>query len=145
AWREAVETVLRGREEFLEGGRLRSQALVVTALFTDLTGFTPVAEKLGPAGLMEWLNEYMDAMARRVSEHGGVIRQYAGDSIVVIFGVPVARRTEAEVARDAVSAVECALAMGDTLRELNHRWRAAGRPPTGMRVGSFIRTTAAGR
>jgi len=142
--REVAETIWREREEFLEGGRLRSQALVVTALFTDLTGFTPVAEKLGPEGLMEWLNEYMDAMARRVSEHGGVIRQYAGDSIVVIFGVPVARRTEAEVARDATSAVECALAMGDTLRELNHRWRAEGRPTTGMRVGIFTGPAVAG-
>src|SRR3989454_3279003 len=76
--REVAETIWREREEFLEGGRLRSQALVVTALFTDLTGFTPVAEKLGPAGLMEWLNEYMDAMARRGSEHGGGVPADAG-------------------------------------------------------------------
>ena len=142
--REVAETIWREREEFLEGGRLRSQGLVVTALFTDLSGFTPVAEKLSPDALMEWLNEYMDAMARRVSEHGGVVRQYAGDSIVVIFGVPVARRSEAEVAQDAVSAVKCALAMADTLRELNTRWRTEDRPTTGMRVGIFTGPAVAG-
>jgi len=48
------------------------------------------------------------------------------------------------VARDAVSAVECALAMGDTLRELNRRWRAEGRPTTGMRVGIFTGPAVAG-
>src|SRR3989442_9864858 len=118
--REVAETIWREREEFLEGGRLRSQALVVTALFTDLTGFTPVAEKLGPAGLMEWLNEYMDAMARRGSEHGGVIPQDAGDSVVVIFRGSVGPRTEGEVARGAVRAVEGALGMGGTPPQLNH-------------------------
>src|SRR2546426_2740662 len=85
--REVAETIWREREEFLEGGRLRSQALVVTALFTDLTGFTPVAEKLGPAGLMEWLNEYMDAMARRVSVHGGGIQGHGGGVTVGLFRV----------------------------------------------------------
>lgn len=142
--REVAETIWREREEFLEGGRLRSQELVVTALFTDLTGFTTVAERLSPEALMEWLNEYMDVMARRVNEHGGVIRQYAGDSIVVIFGVPVPRQTEAEVARDAARAVECALAMEDTLRTLNRRWRAEDRPTTGMRVGIFTGPAVAG-
>lgn len=93
---------------------------------------------------MEWLNEYMDAMARRVSDHGGVIRQYAGDSIVVVFGVPAARRTEGESAQDAINAVDCALAMEQTLRELNHRWQAEGRPTAGMRIGIFTGPALAG-
>jgi adenylate cyclase len=51
---------------------------------------------------------------------------------------------EAEVAQDAVSAVECALAMADTLRALNTRWRAEDRPTTGMRVGIFTGPAVAG-
>jgi len=142
--KEVAETIWQHRSEFLDGGRLRSQRLVVTALFTDLTGFTPVAEKLSPEALMEWLNEYMDAMARRVSEHGGVIRQYAGDSIVVLFGVPLPRRTESEIAQDAVDAVDCALAMEEALRDLNRRWHAEGHPMTGMRIGIFTGPAVAG-
>src|SRR5262245_34368514 len=133
--KEVAETIWLQREQFLDGGRPRSQRLVVTALFTDLTGFTTVSEKHPPEVLMEWLNEYMDAMAQQVSRHGGVIRQYAGDSIVALFGVPVPRTSEADSDRDAVSAVECALSMGEALRELNNRWRAEQRPTTGMRVG----------
>jgi adenylate cyclase len=142
--KEVADTIWTQRDEFLAGRRPRSQRLVVTALFTDLTGFTTVAEKHPPELLMEWLNEYMDAMAVQVSRHGGVIRQYAGDSVVVVFGVPVARLSEAEIAADAIHAVECALSMGAALRELNGRWRAQGLPVTGMRVGIFTGAAVSG-
>jgi adenylate cyclase len=133
--KEVAEDIWRDREQFAGGGRPRPRRLVVTALFTDLTGFTTVSERVGPEALMDWLNEYMGALAPEISRHGGIIRQYAGDSIVAMFGVPVPRNTEAEIARDAINAVRCALAMEHRLLELNQVWQAAGRPVTGMRVG----------
>ncbi len=142
--KEVAQTIWQHREQFLDGGRPRSQRLITSVLFTDLTGFTTVSEKFTPEQLMEWLNEYMDAMAQEVSRHGGVIRQYAGDSIVVIFGVPVARQNPEEIGQDAVNAVNCALAMEAALLELNRRWRAAGKPVTGMRVGIFTGPVVAG-
>jgi len=142
--KEVAETIWHQRDQFLDGGRPRSQRLITTVLFTDLTGFTTVSEKFTPEQLMEWLNEYMDAMAQEVSRHGGVIRQYAGDSIVVIFGVPVARQSHEEISQDAVNAVNCALVMEAALLELNRRWRAADKPVTGMRVGIFTGPVVAG-
>ncbi len=133
--KEVAEVIWQEREQFAEGGRPRPRSLVVTSLFTDLAGFTTVSERISPEELMDWLNEYMEIMAQEISRHGGVINQYAGDSIVALFGVPVPRRTEAEIARDAVNAVRCAVAMGRRLLELNQSWQAAGRPVTGMRVG----------
>jgi adenylate cyclase len=135
--REVAESIWQHRDQFVEGGRPRSQRCVVTALFTDLTGFTTVSERLAPEVLLDWLNEYMDAMAPEVSRQGGVIKQYAGDSIVAIFGVPVARMSEAEVAQDAVNAVNCALGMEEGLLALNRDWLRQGRPITGMRIGIF--------
>jgi len=135
--KEVAEAIWREREQFAHGGRPAPRTLTVTALFTDLTGFTTVSEHLGPEALMDWLNEYMDPMAQEISRHEGVIRQYAGDSIIALFGVPVPRTTDEEIARDAANAVRCALAMEQRLIELNHAWRAAGRPVTGMRVGIF--------
>ena len=142
--KEVAEAMWRQREQFVDGRRPRPQGLIATALFTDLTGYSTVSERLSPELLMEWLNEYMEAMAGPVSTHGGVIRQYAGDSIVAIFGVPVVRHTESEIAQDAVNAVNCALAMETALRELNRRWRAEHRPTTGMRVGIFTGPVVAG-
>lgn len=142
--KEVAETVWQHRDEFLDGHRPRSRQVFVTALFTDLTRFTTVSERLTPEALMEWLNEYMDAMAMQVIRHGGVIKQYAGDSIVVMFGVPVPRTRDGEIQRDAVNAVDCALAMEAALRELNARWQAEGRPVTGMRIGIFTGPAVAG-
>jgi adenylate cyclase len=133
--REVAETIWRNRHQFLQGGRPRPERLMVTVLFSDLAGFTTKAEKLTPETLLEWLNEYMDAMAREVSRYGGVIRQYAGDGIVAYFGIPIPRKTETEIDQDARNAVECALAMGAALRELNSRWRSEGRTTAGMRIG----------
>lgn len=142
--KEVAETIWRQRDQFLEGRRPRPERLTVTALFSDLTAFTPLAEKLQPEVLLEWLNEYMGVMAREVSAAGGVIEQYEGDAIVAVFGVPIPRRTEAEVGRDARQAVRCALAMGQALTELNRRWQAQGRPTTGMRIGIFTGPAVAG-
>ena len=98
---EIAETIWQQREQFLDGGRPRSQGLIATVLFTDLMNFTAVAEMLEPRALMDWLNEYMEAMAQQVIDHRGVIDKYIGDSIMAVFGVPLARKTDAEVSRDA--------------------------------------------
>jgi adenylate cyclase len=142
--KEVAEAMWQQRDQFVDGRRPRPQGLIVTALFTDLTGYSTVSERLSPELLLEWLNEYMEAMAGQVSAHGGVIKQYAGDSIVAIFGVPVVRNSEREIAQDAINAVNCALAMETALRGLNRRWRDERRPVTGMRIGIFTGPVVAG-
>lgn len=123
------------RDEFASGGRPRPQKLTATVLFTDIKGFTSISEKLEPEELLGWLNDYMTRMAEIVVAHDGVINKYIGDSIMAIFGVPIARRTVAEIAHDAQQAVKCALAMREALAELNAKWVAEGVPTIGMRVG----------
>ena len=142
--KEVASAIWEQREQFAQGGRPLPERMIVTALFTDLTGYTTVSERSSPESLLDWLNEYMDAMAREVSRHGGVIRQYAGDSVVAVFGIPVPRRTDEAIARDAQAAVDCALSMESSLRNLNQRWRAEGRQATGMRVGIFTGAVVGG-
>ncbi|MEO8626658.1 MAG: adenylate/guanylate cyclase domain-containing protein [Betaproteobacteria bacterium] len=142
--REVAEAIWQQREQFLDGERPRSVRLVATVMFTDLTRFTGISEQLTPEALLDWLNECMDAMTREVSRYGGVIRQYAGDAIVAVFGIPIARRTEAEIDQDAYNAVSCALAMETALVELNRRWRSQSRPTTEMRIGIFTGPVVAG-
>jgi adenylate cyclase len=141
---EVAEIIWQQRDQLLDGGRLRPQNLTATVLFTDLMGFTAVAEKRDPQGVMDWLNAYMEAMAQRVIEHGGVIDKYIGDSIMAIFGVPLPRTTEAEISRDALNAVNCALDMEKTLIQLNDRWREQDLPTIGMRIGIFTGPLVAG-
>jgi adenylate cyclase len=136
--RDLAADVWQRRHEFLEsGGRPRPQKLVATVLFSDIKGFTAVAEKLDAAGLMEWLNAYMEAMAGLVMQHGGVVDKFIGDAVMAVFGVPVARADEAGIARDAEAAVRCALAMRAALAGFNARWAERGLPPIGIRVGIY--------
>ncbi len=130
-----VDALWENRESFMQGGQLRAQRLTATVFFTDLKNFSTTSEKMDPATLLEWMNEYMSAMAPQVELHGGIINKYIGDSIMAIFGVPIARTTKAEIARDAVNAVECALGMREALKHKNEDWRRRGLPTTFMRVG----------
>ena len=141
---EVAEAIWQQRDQFLDGGRPRPQRLIATVLFTDLIGFTSVSEKLNPQALMDWLNEYMEAMAQQVINHGGVIDKYIGDSVMAVFGVPLARKSNSEISQDAVKAVNCALAMGRELVGLNSRWREEHLPTIGMRIGIFTGPLVAG-
>jgi adenylate cyclase len=123
------------REQFLDGKRPRPQELTVTVMMTDLEGYTPASEELDPVALTDWINTYMDAMARLVAQHGGIVDDYAGDGLKADFGVPIARKTQEESAADAAQAVRCSLAMGEELKRLNARWRAAGLPTGRARIG----------
>jgi adenylate cyclase len=132
---EVAETLWEQRDQYLEGGRPRAQELTATVVFTDLKGFTSIAESMDAQALMDWLNEFMAAMTRKVMDQGGVVNKYIGDAIMAVFGVPAPRAGEEEISRDARNAVRCALAMKDELERLNGQWTARGRPVMKMRIG----------
>lgn len=142
--KDVAEDLWRHREHFLDSGRPKPQRLTATALFTDLKGFTTVSEKSEPKELMDWLNEYMEAMAALVADNGGIVNKYIGDAIMAVFGVPIPRESQAQMERDAVNAVKCAVAMRRELERLNKRWRAQGRPVAKMRVGIYTGPLVAG-
>ncbi|MGO9611194.1 MAG: CHASE2 domain-containing protein [Verrucomicrobiia bacterium] len=142
--REVAETIWAQRDAFLEGGKLRAQEVTATVLFTDLKGYSSLSEQLGPSGVMDWLNEYMNANTRAVIDNGGVVHKYFGDSVMAVFGVPLIRTTEREIKQDAINAVRCALAMEKALLRLNKQWSEKGMQMGSMRVGIYTGPLMAG-
>ncbi|MDX2232674.1 MAG: adenylate/guanylate cyclase domain-containing protein [Leptolyngbyaceae cyanobacterium bins.349] len=130
-----AEAIWRDRDQLLQEGRLIGRRMTATVLFTDIKDFTSVSEYTPPEILMLWLNEYMEAMTQLVLEHGGIVDKFIGDSIMAVFGVPIARTTPAEIAQDAHQAVACAVKMAHTLDALNRKWAAQDQPTVSMRVG----------
>jgi len=61
----------------------------MTALFSDIKGFTGIAEKLTPTHLVDLLNYYLSTMSDIILEQKGTIDKYQGDSIVSFFGAPL--------------------------------------------------------
>ncbi|WP_017661901.1 CHASE2 domain-containing protein [Baaleninema simplex] len=130
-----AEEIWRQRHQILQEGRLVGQKATATVLFTDIKNFSTFAEEIDAEPLMQWLNEYMEGMAEVVLDNHGAIDKFIGDSVMAVFGVPIVRESEAEIAADAVAAVRCAVQMGQKLRELNQRWKRNGQPIISMRVG----------
>jgi adenylate cyclase len=132
---EIAEAIWRDRDQLLERGKLPGRKMTATVLFTDLKDFSTVSEGTTPEVLMSWLNEYMEAMTQVVLDHGGIVDKFIGDSIMAVFGVPIARTTPDAIAKDAYQAVKCSVNMALTLEALNRKWMSEACPTTSMRVG----------
>jgi len=133
--RSVADEIWRQRDAFLDGGAPAARKATITAMMVDLQGYTGASERLEPAAQMAWVNRYLDAMARIVGASGGVVNDYAGDGLMANFGVPLPRESEAEIARDARAAVDCALAMAAEMERLNAAWRTEGLPTCRVRIG----------
>jgi adenylate cyclase len=139
-----AESMWARREEFIDGNRPRPQKLLATVLFTDFRNFSTVSEKLQPAEVMEWIDNYMQSLARHIEAHDGFINKYMGDAIMAVFGFPTALTAGADIKRDACNAVRCALDMKNEMNQLNRDWEKIGRSPVQMRVGIFSGPAVAG-
>lgn len=134
---KVADALWRERDAIMDGGRPRPRRVTLTALMSDLVGFTAAAEKLEPAALLAWIDAYMGAMTRVIEAHGGHVDDYAGDGIKANFGVPIPSETAEAIARDARQAVACALAMGRALEQCNRNWAAQGLPLARQRIGVY--------
>jgi adenylate cyclase len=132
---EVAQELWRRRSESGNGTWLRPRQLEITVLFADLHGYSPVAESHSPEATAAWLNEFIRPMAEIIMAHRGVIRQYAGDAGMAVFGAPIPSATPAERARDARATLDCAREMCRRHAELNRGWRERGQPTAGLRIG----------
>ena len=139
-----ADEMWKHRSTFLKGGRLEARTMTITVLFSDLANFTPVAERLSPVELMDWLNNYMERMTSLVIKHGGVVDDYYGDAIKVNFGVPIPRTTDKEIQQDASNALLCALAMRREMEQLNASLSEENAPQIKMRIGIATGSVVAG-
>jgi len=82
---DVVEEVISDPTRMQLGGINRH----MTALFSDIKGFTSIAEKLTPPHLVDLLNHYLSTMSDVILEEKGTIDKYQGDAIVSFFGAPL--------------------------------------------------------
>jgi len=102
------ETV--ARKLLSAGGKVEASHHHATVLFSDLAGFTPLTETLGPDGIVAVLNEYFEIMVNILERHGGVVIQFQGDAILATFNVPIERDDHPQCAIEAVAEMDAAIA-----------------------------------
>lgn len=106
---DVIDRMLRSNKLPELGGENRN----VTIFFSDIEGFSQIAEKMPAHDLMPLMNEYLSEMTDIIERHGGYVDKYIGDSIVALFGAP------ADDPNHAANAARAALDCSTRLAELN--------------------------
>ncbi len=101
---------------------LRPEPRLITVLFSDIVGFTQLANTLRSRRVAELLNEYLEAMTKTVFDNGGTVDKFMGDAILALYGAPEELTPNEQVRR----AINTARAMHHSLAKLNQRWRDQG-------------------
>jgi len=99
--------------EKLAAGEVGQEELEVTVLFSDIRGFSAMAERLSAREIAEIVGRHLTAMAEIVVEHGGTIDKFQGDAVMVVFGAPD------PLPDHAARALRCAIAMQARQAALN--------------------------
>jgi class 3 adenylate cyclase/DNA-binding NarL/FixJ family response regulator len=120
-------------------GQMMQQELEVTVLFSDIRGFSTIAERLSAREIAEIVGRHLGAMAEVVVEHGGTIDKFQGDAVMAIFGAPD------PLPDHAACALRCAIAMQQRQSDLNSQgWGTDVVPTLGVGIGLNTGTVIAG-
>lgn len=108
---------------------MQPQRRELSILFTDIAGFTTIAERLGSQKTAEVLRLYLGPMTETLQSFEGTLDKYIGDAIVAFWGAPI------ETERHAELSCRAALAMLTKLDELNGSGAFGEGLTLGMRIG----------
>jgi len=131
---EIISDLLAHPEKLRLGGEKKQ----MTAMFSDVKGFSSISEVLDPSDLVRLLNEYLTEMSNIIMGLGGTIDKYEGDAIIAFFGAPV------DVPDHARRACRAAVQMKRAEKRLNERVIAEKLAPTpllariGINTGSMV-------
>ncbi|MDR1902957.1 MAG: CHASE2 domain-containing protein [Treponema sp.] len=131
---DVVQEILADPSRLQLGGAKRH----MTAIFTDIQGFSTISEKLDPEDLVRLLNRYLSAMSNVILENKGTIDKYEGDAIIAFFGAPL------NLSDHALRSCQSAIVMKQMEKELNRQFLEDGLSPSpiltriGINTGSMV-------
>jgi len=120
-----VNEMLKHPEKLKLGGDRKD----LSVLFSDIRGFTTIAEGLTPEDLVHLLNEYLTIMTDIVFKYDGTLDKYMGDAIMAIYGAPL------DLPDHPIKACQSALEMIKELKRLNQKWIGEGKQPMDIGIG----------
>jgi len=126
---------------------------LVSVLFADLVGFTPLSESRDAEEVRELLSRYFDTCRRIISLYGGTVEKFIGDAVMAVWGTPTATEDDAERAvRAALDLAAAVSALGQELGAEELRARVGvltgeaavtiGAEGEGMVAGDIVNTAS---
>ena len=101
----------------------------VTVLFSDLTGYTVMSEKLDPEEVKEITSQIFGEISKIVNKYDGFIEKYAGDAVMALFGVPKAHED------DSIRAIKVAREIHELVDEISPELESRIGQPISMHTG----------
>jgi class 3 adenylate cyclase/tetratricopeptide (TPR) repeat protein len=112
----------------------------VTALFSDLSGYSAMSEKLDPEEVKAIMDRIFGKIREVVARHDGTIESFMGDAVVAFLGIPHAHED------DPIRAIRAALEIHEIVRTLSpESVQRIGRPfamHTGINTGLVVTAVA---
>ncbi len=122
-----------------EEGDLKTIETEVTALFSDISGFTEMSSRMEPRQVLEMLNDYFKVMVEDiVFRYEGTLEKYIADALLAVWGAPY-RRVD-----DATKAVWAAIEMQWAARNLSQQWKKQRNLEIRIHIGLNTGKVAAG-
>jgi predicted ATPase/class 3 adenylate cyclase len=116
-----------GKEKRLED--TEGERKHVTVMFSDLSGYTAMSEKLDPEEVKDIMNRIFGEIAQAVAKYEGFIEKFIGDAVVAFFGVPKAHED------DPVRAIKAAKEIHDIVHGMSPRLEEKIGHPLSMHTG----------
>jgi adenylate cyclase len=120
-----VNEMLKNPDKLKLGGDKKE----LTVMFSDIRGFTTLAEEMDPEALVHLLNEYLTEMTNVVFEFEGLLDKYIGDAIMAVFGAPLEQPDHPQ------RACGTALKMLQRLARMQEKWESEGLPYLDIGIG----------
>ena len=109
--------------------KLGGEKRVVTVFFSDIKDSTSISEQTDITSWVAQINEYFTVMEKVIKEFSGTVDKYEGDAIMCFWNAPIEQKDHIALA------YRTALKMRETLKALNQKWQAEGRPTLEIRIG----------
>ena len=108
---------------------IASERKHVTALFSDLSGYTAMSERLDPEEVKEITGKIFDEVSKIISKYEGFVEKFAGDAVMALFGATVAHED------DPVRAIKAAREIHNRVNSLSPQYEERIEQPLVMHSG----------
>lgn len=94
---QVADEIFKNPQAYIQA--LKGERRMVTVMFTDIRGFTPLTEAFPPEEVVSILNRCLTNMTQVIFKYEGTIDKFLGDGLMAIFGAPIAHADDVVVGR----------------------------------------------